>query len=372
MMRISLRHLRPGMIVGKCIFSSDGRFLLGNDVVLNASYISRLQSIGIDSVYVKSSFEEELEVPETVSEETRQQSLIAVKKALKSVQNSEKINIEEMRTTVKAIVNEVILNSRTLVHLNDIRTHDDYTFSHSVNVCILSTVLGLAMGYSETRLRELSLGGLLHDLGKMVVPCEILNKPDKLTEDEFVVVKRHSESGFEILRRQHDVPLLASHIAFQHHEKVDGSGYPRGLVKEEIHEYARIVAIADVYDALISDRSYRRGMLPHKAYEILHASANSHFDEEILQVFFRYIALYPIGTMVQLNTGQIGVVTETFPSVQVRPVVSVIIDKNGNLIKHKEVINLAEQLAIYISKVIDENELFKLDKSFMKKLITIK
>jgi HD-GYP domain-containing protein (c-di-GMP phosphodiesterase class II) len=360
------------MIIGKCVFSSDGRFLLGNDVVLNAKYISRLQKVGIDSVYVKSSLQEETEIPETVSEETRQQSLIAVKKALKSVQLNEKINIEEMRSMAKAIVNEVILNSRTLVHLNDIRTHDDYTFSHSVNVCILATVLGLAMGYSETRLRELALGGLLHDLGKMIVPCEILNKPGKLTEDELVLVKRHSESGFEILRRQHDMPLLASHIAFQHHEKVDGSGYPRGLAKDEIHEYARIVAIADVYDALISDRSYRPGMLPHQAYEILHASANSHFDEDILEMFFRYIAIYPIGTMVQLNTGEIGIVTEIFPRLQARPVVSVIIDKNGNLIKYKEFINLAEQLSVFISKVIDEKELFKLDKSFISKLITIK
>jgi HD-GYP domain-containing protein (c-di-GMP phosphodiesterase class II) len=357
------------MIVGKCIFSSDGRFLLGNDVVLNAGYINRLRNIGVDSIYVKSSLQEDLAVPETVSEETRQQSLIAVKKALKCVRLNEKINIKELRTMAKAVVNEVILNGRTLVHLNDIRTHDDYTFSHSVNVCILSTVLGLAMGYPEARLRELSLGGLLHDLGKMIVPSKILNKPGKLTEDEFVVVQRHSESGFEILRHQQDMPLLASHIAFQHHEKVDGSGYPRGLVKNEIHEYARIVAIADVYDALISDRAYRPGMLPHQAYEILHGSANSHFDEEILQMFFKYIALYPIGTMVELSTGQIGIVTEIFPDLQTKPVVSVISDKYGNVVKTKEVVNLAEHLSVFISKVIDEEELFKLDKDFISKLI---
>ncbi|MCE5287344.1 MAG: HD-GYP domain-containing protein [Pelosinus sp.] len=372
MMRISIKRLRPGMIIGKCIFSSDGQFLLGNDVVLNTNYINRLRKIGIDSIYVKSSLQEEVAIPETVSEETRQQSLIAVKKALNSVQLNEKININEMRTMAKAIVDEVILNGRTLVHLNDIRTHDDYTFSHSVNVCILATVLGLGLGYNEARLRELALGGLLHDLGKMIVPAEILNKPGKLTNDEMVVVQRHSESGFEILRHQHDMPLLASHIAFQHHEKFDGSGYPRGLAKDEIHEYARIVAIADVYDALISDRSYRPGMLPHQAYEILHASANTHFDEEILRVFFKYIAIYPIGTLVQLNNEQIGIVTEIFPNLQARPVVTIIIDKYGNLVKPNEVVNLTEQLSLFISKVIDEEELFKLDKSFLSKLILTK
>lgn len=372
MMRVSIKRLQPGMIVGKCIFSSDGRFLLGNNVVLNANYISRLRRIGIESIYIKSSLQEDLVIPEVVSEETRQQSLVAVKKTLKCVQLNDKVNINHIRNAAKSIVDQVILNGRTLVHLNDIRTHDDYTFSHSVNVCILSTVIGLSRGYSEAKLRELALGGLLHDMGKMIVPLEILNKPGKLTQDELTVVQRHSESGFEILRHQQDMPLLASHIAFQHHEKVDGSGYPRGLRKDEIHEYARIVAIADVYDALISDRSYRKGMLPHEAYEILHASANSHFDEEILDLFFRYIAIYPVGTVVLLNTGQVGIVTEIYPDLQARPVVSVIIDKYGNLVKTKEVINLAEQLSVFINKVIDEDELFKLDKSFISKIIVTK
>lgn len=368
MLKVAVDRAQPGMVTARNVFNGDGRLLLGADITLTSHLINRMRNSRIGSIYIKNPHFEEDEVPEVLREETRVKAIKTIRQAFNKIPLSNRVEVGPFQGVAKAIVDEVVLNRNTMVHLTDIRVHDDYTFGHSVSVCLLVAVTGIGLGYNDQRLRELATGGLLHDLGKMMVPSEILNKNGRLTDDEMTVVKRHSEWGFEVLRKNFELPLPTSHIAFQHHEKFDGSGYPRGLRGRDIHEYARITAIADVYDALVSDRPYRKGMLPHEAYEILMASANSHFDLDILKVFFKQIAIYPVGSVVLLNTGQVAVVREVRPDLQSRPKVVALTDKQGKLQPERIAIDLAQQqhLTTFVSKVLRAEDIFALSQRVAK------
>lgn len=360
MQRISVTRLVPGMKAARNVFDADGRVLVAAGVVLKNSYINRLKELGVGSVYIQADELPAVEIPEVIKEETRIKAVQVVKNTFQSFRTTKQINFKQFVEIAATIVEEIMGSGDTLLHLSDIRTYDDYTFSHSVNVCILSVLMGSSKNYDMNRLKDLALGALLHDVGKVLVPIEILNKPGRLTLEEFSVVKNHAELGFELLRKQQDqVPLLACHVAYQHQEKFDGSGYPRQLKGDQIHEYARIAAIADVYDALTSDRPYRKGLLPHEAYEIMMASGNTHFEMDLLQKFFNKIAIYPLGSIVRLNTGDIGIVTDVIPDLPTRPKVQIITNRSGEVIKKLKEINLVEQLTVFVEQVFTEEEAFQ-------------
>lgn len=361
MQRISVVNLRPGMTIARNVFSADGRLLLREGKILTKNFIDRLREMNIASVYITATYGEDIVIPEAVNEETRLQANQTVQKAFTKFRFTNSIDFAEIRSTAISIVESILLNRSTMVHLTDIRTYDDYTFGHSVNVSILSVFTGAGLGFNRKQLEELAVGGLLHDLGKIAIPREILNKPGKLTDAEMNIMREHSLTGFEILRKQNpDIPLLAAHIAFQHHERFDGSGYPRGLAGENIHPYARIAAIADVYDALVSDRPYRRGMLPHEACDILMASAGRHFDTDFLREFSRHVAFYPIGSFVSLNSGEIGIVVHVPPEMPMRPTVRLLTNNKGILLTDKPEVDLTIHRSVMISKVLSEEEVLNL------------
>ncbi len=174
---------------------------------------------------------------------------------------------------------------------------------YSVNTTVLSLIIGIGRNYSTDQLLELGMVVLMHDIGKLKVPEKILNKTDPLTKEEFEEIKKHAMYGYEMLRLNQDISLLSAHVALQHQEKYDGSGYPRGLKGKEIHEYARIATISDVYEALTSVRVYRGAMEPYKAYEFITVNSGSHFDPEFVKAFCKNVAVYPNGTGVVLSYG---------------------------------------------------------------------
>jgi len=199
----------------------------------------------------------DLKYRDVVAAETRSNTIKMVKESFNKIEQKHSLNIRVIKETVSDIVDELLNNRDILFSLSDIRAFDDYTFAHSVNVCILAIMTGITMGYSHTQLNELGVGALLHDIGKLRINLKILNKPGELTRNEFREIKQHPEFGFRILRDYEDLSLLSTHVAYQHHERWDGQGYPRNLVGENILEYARITAVADVYDALLANRPYR-------------------------------------------------------------------------------------------------------------------
>ncbi len=328
MLKVRISRVLPGMILGKSIYSSMGNVLLSAGMILNDQYIKRLKEIGIPAVYIKDSRFNEVNTPEVVLESTRIQTQSEVRGIFEQIELNGKINLGSTKQMVNKILEEILLNQDVLVSLSDIRTYDDEVFGHSVSVCILSVITGLKLGYNQLQLRDLGIGGLLHDLGKACIAKIILNKKQQLTPQEFDGIKEHSRLGFDILRQQEEISPLAAHIAFQHHEKYNGSGYPRGLKGGEIHEYARIIAVADVYDAMTSDRIYRPAFTPMETVQVLLESMGSHLDPDLVKVFIKNIALYPVGSIVTLNTGEVGVVVITHPDFTDRPVVRIILDKH--------------------------------------------
>jgi HD-GYP domain-containing protein (c-di-GMP phosphodiesterase class II) len=231
-----------------------------------------------------------------------------------------------IRSIVHNIVDEVVRNRDIMVNIIDIRAYDDYTYSHSINVAVLSVVMGTVLGLGQKQLHDVAMGGLLHDAGKMFIKKEILNKPARLTPEEFEEIKTHSELGYRYLCDQLEIPAEARIVALQHHEQFSGSGYPAGLSGDGIHFYGRICCVADVYDALTSDRPYRKSMLPSDAIEYIMSGYNTLFDPTVVEALTKKIAPYPAGTYVSLSTGQKAIVTQNYQENGLRPKVRLIAD----------------------------------------------
>ena len=362
MQRMLVSRLMEGMITARNVFSADGIMLLAADKEITAAYIRRLEDLGIYAIYVRNPLCEDVEIPLVISEETRLQSMRTVKRGFEVLRNKQgSLPIGDVKVLGWKLVSEVLRNRQAMIHLTDIRTHDDYTFAHCVDVATLAVLIASQLGYGEEKLRELAVGALLHDVGKVQVDPFLLNKPESLSDDEMVMMRGHALFGFEILRKHgSEISLPSIHIALQHHEKNDGTGYPRGLKNDEIHEYARIVAVADVYDAVTSDRPYRKALLPHEACEIMKTEGCRHFDPHILPLLLSRIAVYPIGAVVRLNTGDIGVVMHVEMGEQTRPKIRLIMDKHRRLYPKGVELDMRNHLTVLIDQVVDGRELFTL------------
>jgi len=352
---VDLESISPGVKLAKPIYSSDGHTLLGKGMSLNPEYIKRLQVLGITSVYIEDEILAQLgiaiENSDLISETARKEAVQVTRKCLEDLIRSKPLETKKINQVVNNILDELLKQDQLVVTLTDIRTFDDYIFNHSANVAVLSLIMGISLGYDQIKLRNLGIGALLHDIGKTTIPLAILNKPGKLTEQELSLVQQHSQTGFEIMRENQELSIITAHVAYQHHEKFDGTGYPRGLKGKEISEFARIAALADVYDALTANRSYRKGYLPHEAYEYLMASGNTHFDYDLIQLFSKHISPYPTGTIVRLNTGEKAVVTKQNLECLLRPTVLVFEEKETKIVEISEY-NLTDHHTIMVQEVI--------------------
>ena len=364
MQRISMAHLQAGMVTARSVFNADGRVLIGADVALTDNFIKRLAQFGILAVYIRNPFFEDALPPEIISESSRVRFIHTVQQEFIAIRENKKWDPHKFVELAECIVREVEENKQSLVQLTDIRPHNEFTFGHSVNVAVLCVLIGSALNYSKPKLVDLALGGLLHDVGKMKIATEILNKPSRLTTEEYRIMQTHAELGFEIMRKAaaNVIPLKVMHMAFQHQEKPDGTGYPRQLNDAEIHAYAKIASIADVYDAVTCDRPYHRGLFPHEAALLLAEGMGKQFDVELLTAFLTRVAIYSIGSMVKLSTGEIGVVTQVTWGMQNRPTIRLMLDKCGRPLKGKTIIDLIDHPAIEIECAFGEDDMMEFNK----------
>jgi HD-GYP domain-containing protein (c-di-GMP phosphodiesterase class II) len=348
------------MRLARPILDEKGMVLVGKDVELTPFIVNRLLSLGIYSVYVNDGLTDDIVIPEPISQETMMRAISFVYNTMTELRNSKKLSsyfqspkfTKEIRKLFNTILEELKQNSSALLHLANIYSTDSFLYHHSFNVTIMALMVGLKLKLDERQLIELGIGTLLHDIGKLAIPDAIINKPGKLTKEEFEIVKTHTTQGYEMLKRQGDISALAAQIALLHHERYDGTGYPRGIPGKEQHLFGRIVSVCDVYEALTANRVYRKGHLPHQAFEYILGGGGTHFDPDIVNTFVKTIAVYPIGSEVTLSTGERAVVTEVNVYCPHRPKLRVLFDANGNPLENPYDLHLHKELTCMI---VDSN-----------------
>lgn len=239
------------------------------------------------------------------------------------------------------ISDSVTRNPSALISLSRLKTADNYTYMHSVAVCALMIALGRQLGLDEELIRKLGLAGLLHDLGKAMIPLEILNKPGKLSDEEFRIMKTHPEEGYKLLRKCQGIDETILDVVLHHHEKTDSSGYPGRFKEDEISLYAKMGAVCDVYDAITSNRPYKTGWDPAESLRKMAEWSNGHFDPTIFQAFVKSLGIYPIGSLLRLNSGRLAVVINQSPDSLLTPRVKVFFSTRSNTRIRPELIDLS-------------------------------
>lgn len=251
------------------------------------------------------------------------------------------VNANDVLPLVEEISASVMRNPDALISMARLKTKDDYTYLHSVAVCALMLSLSRQLGLDEATTRELGMGGLLHDIGKMAVPSDVLNKPSSLTDQEFSVMRGHPEAGHRMLREGKGVGEIPLEVCLHHHEKVDGSGYPHHLKDAEISRYAKMGAVCDVYDAITSNRPYRDGWPPAEALRKMAEWRRGHFDETVFQAFVKCVGIYPAGGLVRLASERLAIVLEQSGTSLLAPVVKVFFSIKSNMRIVPETVDLA-------------------------------
>ncbi|HNX94333.1 MAG TPA: HD-GYP domain-containing protein [Holophaga sp.] len=274
------------------------------------------------AIHYSTSHLEELATAKRVQNEANE----VIQNLLMDIRMGKQLEVEHVEPIVEQITDSILRNQGTLVSLCRIKQRDTYTFQHSVSVATLMISFCRYLGMDRATIQEAGIGAILHDIGKMKVPNAILNKPSKLTDDEFGIMKSHVTLGLEILEQTPGVSDVAIQIVGQHHERFGGSGYPRDLKSNAISQLGRMAAIVDVYDAITSNRVYHTAMEPSVALQKLFEWSKFHFDEELVQQFIQSIGIYPVGSLVRLENDQIAVVIQQGGTGLLHPVVRVIYD----------------------------------------------
>lgn len=315
--------LRSGQVLASDLVKEGLKVLLRKGVVLTEPLIAKIGQLGFQGVYIQDDLSRDLEVANVISDTLKYKAKADIQSLFISLKNKAATRAEDQLETIGKVINdivdEIIHNRKLMVNVVDLRTFDDYTFSHSVNVAVLSVVMGTVLGLNRQSLNELAMGALIHDIGKVFINRNIVNKPGRLTTEEFIEMKKHSEKGYNYLRTHGQVKDHALQAVLLHHEQYNGNGYPFGLSGDNIDFFGRIVCVADVYDALTSDRPYRHAMLPSDAMEYIMGGYGTMFDPKVVKAFTRKVAPYPVGTCVRLSNGITGIVVQNYELSCLRP-----------------------------------------------------
>lgn len=318
-----MARVETGMALGQDIYDGEGCLLLSRHLILNNGYLQQLLKLGFPGIYIDDEFTEDLMITEVIRPELKREALKMVHDLFLDNKNlpMEQHNLQEI---VMNVMEEVLNNGDVMCNMLDIKTYDDYIYFHSVNVAVLSAMIGASCNMNEEELNILTTAALLHDVGKRFVEEEVLNVKRALTEEERIMIVQHPKLGYDFLKENFDFLPEVYTSVLEHHEWYNGCGYPMRKSGSEIPIYARIIKLADVYDALTSKLPYHEAVPPSEAVEYIMANAGAEFDPELVDVFMRKIAVYPVGCEVSLSDGRTAVVMENHKEFILRPKVKVI------------------------------------------------
>lgn len=354
---VDISKVEPGMDIAKTIYSDKGDVLLRKGTILKRTYIRKLEEKNIPAIYINDELSEDIEIEDVVSMETQLKATNKIKDVFESTKPKSKNkkpmlsseNYFEIKKIIDIILNEITGNKGVMFNMVEVLSTDLYTYKHSVNVAILSLMVAKELGgYTNNQLINIGIGSLLHDLGKTQIDDTILHKKGKLTKKEFREIKKHPVIGYSLIKDNPEISPYVKTIVLMHHEKLDGSGYPLQVKDEKFHKHVRIVATADIFDALITDRVYREKMPIYKGLELVASFVPNKLDEEIFNVLRKKIAPFPPGTAVILNTGEKGLVTKVHASQPTRPIIKIIYNKSGEKEREFKVVNLMEELTLFV------------------------
>lgn len=377
--KIKVNDIRLGMYIQEvCGSWMDHPFWKNSFKLTDDNDLNTLKNCGVDEIWIDTSLgldvdsgvaahsqsEEELKVENELKkiEQTPQKTealvslqieLIAAKKLhtktkeavvslFKDVRMGNALKLDGAVSLVDELNQSIIRNPSALICLSRLKTADNYTYLHSVSVCVLMIALGRQLGMKDDMLKQAGIAGLLHDIGKVFIPDEVLNKPGKLTDEEFNIVKMHPVKGWEFLKDSGEVSDLILDVCRHHHERVDGMGYPDKLSGEALTLFARMGAVCDVYDAITSNRSYKKGWEPVESIRKMAEWNNGHFDEVVFHAFVKTVGIYPTGTLLKLKSGRLGVVTDQSKKSLVMPIVKVFFSTRSNMHILQEIVDLSK------------------------------
>ncbi|MGQ9628734.1 MAG: HD domain-containing phosphohydrolase [bacterium] len=361
---ITLAQAREGMVLAQPI-QKDGKVLMEAGTTLGRAQISRLKEWGVPALVVRVPTKEERAAPTPLQErerakqeskEVHDEAMVVVKDTINAIVNGREVDGKSASEAVSRLVDETLENKEMLIGLTSIKSMDNYLFAHSVNVCVFALITGTALGYTKGDLMELGTGALLHDIGMTRIPREIIDKTTPLSEEEMDRIRGHVEYGIEIVDSMGGMGESIKRAIREHHERENGSGYVRGLKGEDVHEFAKILGVVDVFEALTAPRAYRDRLLSYDAMRTVLSLSVELFDKRIVRAFLENVAIYPVNSMVELNTGEVAVVVGTNEKVPFRPVIKLIFDDKKKRISDLKIINLLNDRGRFIKRILNEED----------------
>lgn len=308
---ISIDKAEPGMILAENILDVYGHKLVGSNNVLTEGYIKKLAEFGFAGVYITDELSEDIDIETIISPKLRTEGMESVRRC----------DIDACQKVAKEMVAEIMNKGTVSLDMMDLRSYDNFTHAHSVNVAAISGVIGMGYKLSEKDMDNLVTAALIHDLGKMSIPQEILNKPGRLSGEEYQLMKSHVQLSYELIKERWDISSAVKAAVLLHHENEDGSGYPQGIDGSEQTLITKIIHVVDVYDALVSKRPYKNPYSPYEASEYLMGGCGILFNMDVVQMLLKYVPLYPKGTEVELSDGRKGIIYENSGIHNLRPII---------------------------------------------------
>lgn len=365
---VPINCIKDGTTLAKNIYNSSGNILLRKGTLLTSSLIQKIKNSDIHTVYIDDGYSE-IEIEDIIKPELKNTAVKTIKEAFKTIEGDIKQSLEsngplnkrlqtkvmskyldKLKNISDSIIDDILASHNLLINVIDIKHINDYTYEHSLNVGVLALVLGIELRLSRHDLYCLFIGGMLHDLGKVFIEQSILDKGDTISDAEKRMYQTHAERGYEYIKENHGISATSKIVILQHHEHYDGSGYPLGTSGDNIHRFAKIIAICDTYDRLTSDSPNSPAVSAGEALEYIMGAAGSIFDFDLVNTFCRKVNPYPPGSLVDLSDKRTAVVIDNNVNFPLRPIIQIVALIGGRAVK-QQVIDLLKVNDITIDRL---------------------